>query len=168
MAANTTFDTLLGSIPVLGDVFDVAYKSNLKNVALLRRSTSKAAPTLYRTTARITQGAFDLSRKNEFELTGLWTVLWTVSEKSEIKLRLQSYLADRKSAAFVLEHCCLEALSGDGHEMYGAKLLYFGFALDAPDLGERQSYDRTELRVLRAVEVAFDIAKCLANAIEID
>ena len=77
-------------------------------------------------------------------------------------------MADRKSAAFVLEHCCLEALSGDGHEMHGAKLLYFGFALDAPDLGERQSYDRTELWVLRAVEVAFDIANCLANGIEID
>jgi hypothetical protein len=41
MAANTTFDTLLGSIPVLGDVFDVAYKSNLKNVALLRRHAEK-------------------------------------------------------------------------------------------------------------------------------
>ena len=43
--------------------------------------------------------------------------------------------------------------------MHGAKLFYFGFALDAPDLGERQSYDRAELRVLRAVEVAFDIVK---------
>jgi hypothetical protein len=41
MAINTTFDTLIGSIPVVGDVFDVAYKSNLKNVALLKRHAEK-------------------------------------------------------------------------------------------------------------------------------
>ncbi len=41
MAMNTTFDTLVGSIPVFGDVFDVAYKSNLKNVALLKRHAEK-------------------------------------------------------------------------------------------------------------------------------
>jgi hypothetical protein len=41
MAMNTTIDTLVGSIPVFGDVFDVAYKSNLKNVALLKRHAEK-------------------------------------------------------------------------------------------------------------------------------
>jgi hypothetical protein len=41
MSANTALDTVLGSIPILGDVFDVAYKSNLKNVALLKRHAEK-------------------------------------------------------------------------------------------------------------------------------
>lgn len=43
MTMNTTFDTLVGSIPVVGDIFDVAYKSNLKNVALLKRHVEKNA-----------------------------------------------------------------------------------------------------------------------------
>ena len=37
MLANIGIDTLLGSVPVLGDVFDVAYKSNLRNAELLER-----------------------------------------------------------------------------------------------------------------------------------
>ena len=37
MAANIAIDLALGSLPVLGDVFDVFWKSNVKNVALLRR-----------------------------------------------------------------------------------------------------------------------------------
>ncbi len=41
MAMNTTVDTLVGSVPVFGDVFDVAYKSNLKNIALLKRHAEK-------------------------------------------------------------------------------------------------------------------------------
>lgn len=41
MAANTTIDTVVGSIPVVGDVFDVAYKANRKNVALLRGHLEK-------------------------------------------------------------------------------------------------------------------------------
>lgn len=41
MAANTTIDTVLGSIPILGDVFDVVYKSNRKNVALLKAHIEK-------------------------------------------------------------------------------------------------------------------------------
>ena len=36
MAMNTTIDTVVGAVPVLGDVFDVAYKANRKNVALLK------------------------------------------------------------------------------------------------------------------------------------
>jgi hypothetical protein len=35
MAANIALDTLVGAIPLLGDVFDVAWKANKKNVALL-------------------------------------------------------------------------------------------------------------------------------------
>ncbi len=41
MATNTTIDTVLGSVPLLGDVFDVFYKSNRKNVALLKAHIEK-------------------------------------------------------------------------------------------------------------------------------
>ena len=37
MLGNIGVDTLGGSVPLLGDVFDVAYKSNMKNVELLER-----------------------------------------------------------------------------------------------------------------------------------
>jgi Domain of unknown function (DUF4112) len=35
MIANVALDTVVGWVPVLGDLFDVAWKSNLKNMALL-------------------------------------------------------------------------------------------------------------------------------------
>jgi hypothetical protein len=54
MAVNTTLDTLVGSIPVVGDVFDVAYKSNLKNVALLKRHAEKNAARYGRRTIETT------------------------------------------------------------------------------------------------------------------
>ena len=37
MALNTTIDTALGSIPLLGDAFDLFFKSHRRNVSLLRR-----------------------------------------------------------------------------------------------------------------------------------
>ncbi len=37
MALNILIDTVVGGIPILGNVFDFAYKSNERNVALLRR-----------------------------------------------------------------------------------------------------------------------------------
>jgi hypothetical protein len=37
MALNIAIDYLLGSIPLAGDAFDVYWKANLRNVALLRR-----------------------------------------------------------------------------------------------------------------------------------
>ena len=37
MAANIAVDYLLGAVPVLGDFFDVAWKSNQMNVELIRR-----------------------------------------------------------------------------------------------------------------------------------
>lgn len=37
MAANIGIDTLIGAIPFAGDLFDVAWKSNTRNTALLRR-----------------------------------------------------------------------------------------------------------------------------------
>lgn len=41
MMANTTLDATLGSVPVLGDAFDVMFRANLKNMALLRRHMEK-------------------------------------------------------------------------------------------------------------------------------
>ena len=37
MALNILVDTVVGAVPVLGNVFDFAFKSNERNVALLRR-----------------------------------------------------------------------------------------------------------------------------------
>ncbi|MFD1468658.1 DUF4112 domain-containing protein [Hymenobacter caeli] len=37
MALNILIDSVVGAIPVLGNVFDFTYKSNERNVALLRR-----------------------------------------------------------------------------------------------------------------------------------
>lgn len=37
MLANIGIDTVLGSVPVVGDIFDAGYKANLRNVALLER-----------------------------------------------------------------------------------------------------------------------------------
>ncbi|MGK7654684.1 DUF4112 domain-containing protein [Roseovarius sp. B08] len=37
MALNTGIDTVLGGIPLLGDAFDLFFKSHRRNVALLRR-----------------------------------------------------------------------------------------------------------------------------------
>ena len=37
MVANTLLDTTIGAIPLLGDAFDVMFRANMKNMALLRR-----------------------------------------------------------------------------------------------------------------------------------
>jgi Domain of unknown function (DUF4112) len=41
MLMNVGIDTVLGAVPALGDVFDAAWKSNTKNVALLERHLSR-------------------------------------------------------------------------------------------------------------------------------
>src|SRR5215471_1541050 len=38
MMANIAVDTLIGSIPLFGDAFDFAYKSNLKNLRIYEQS----------------------------------------------------------------------------------------------------------------------------------
>jgi len=40
MVLNLGIDTLLGSIPVAGDIFDFAYKANTKNIRIYRESLS--------------------------------------------------------------------------------------------------------------------------------
>ena len=41
MLVNVGIDTLLGAVPAVGDVFDAAWKSNTKNVALLERHLAR-------------------------------------------------------------------------------------------------------------------------------
>lgn len=45
MAANVAIDTLVGAIPVLGDVFDFGWKSNTRNARLLARHLEEPAGT---------------------------------------------------------------------------------------------------------------------------
>ena len=37
MLANIAIDTFVGSVPILGDLFDAGWKSNNRNVALIER-----------------------------------------------------------------------------------------------------------------------------------
>ncbi len=39
MLANVAIETIVGTVPVLGDAFDIAWKANRKNFALLERAT---------------------------------------------------------------------------------------------------------------------------------
>ena len=41
MVANALLDTTIGAIPVVGDAFDVLFRANMKNMALLRRHVEK-------------------------------------------------------------------------------------------------------------------------------
>jgi hypothetical protein len=41
MLANTAVDTVIGAIPILGDAFDVAFRGNMRNLALLRAHISQ-------------------------------------------------------------------------------------------------------------------------------
>jgi Domain of unknown function (DUF4112) len=44
MVLNAAVDMLLGLVPVLGDVVDVAWKANLRNLALLERHARPGVP----------------------------------------------------------------------------------------------------------------------------
>lgn len=37
MMGNVLADTLLGAVPIAGDLFDAAWKANLRNIEILRR-----------------------------------------------------------------------------------------------------------------------------------
>lgn len=43
MIGNVAIDTLVGWVPILGDLFDVAWKSNLRNMALLETHLQQPA-----------------------------------------------------------------------------------------------------------------------------
>ncbi|HEY0012819.1 MAG TPA: DUF4112 domain-containing protein [Allosphingosinicella sp.] len=44
MAGNIGLDTLVGAIPVVGDLFDFAFKSNTRNLRILKRYLDKHHP----------------------------------------------------------------------------------------------------------------------------
>lgn len=44
MTANVGFDTLVGAIPVAGDVFDFLFRSNSRNLRIIRRHLDKHHP----------------------------------------------------------------------------------------------------------------------------
>ena len=46
MAANIGIDTALGAVPLVGDAFDLLYRSNTKNLRILRRHIEKHHPHL--------------------------------------------------------------------------------------------------------------------------
>jgi hypothetical protein len=56
MTGNMAIDTVVGAVPFLGDAFDVAFKTNLKNLTLLKRHLEKngiAAPDLAAAQSRV-------------------------------------------------------------------------------------------------------------------
>ena len=58
MMLNVAIDTAIGSVPVFGDVFDVMVRTNLKNMALLKRYLERQTRTAAGT---IIDGSFSLS-----------------------------------------------------------------------------------------------------------
>lgn len=44
MAGNIAFDTAVGAIPLLGDAFDFAFRSNSRNLKILRKHLDKHHP----------------------------------------------------------------------------------------------------------------------------
>jgi len=45
MLGNVALDTIMSAVPILGDAFDVGWKSNTRNVALLERFLAKPGAT---------------------------------------------------------------------------------------------------------------------------
>ena len=41
MIANSAIDTVIGAVPLVGDIFDIGFRSNLKNLALLKAHLAK-------------------------------------------------------------------------------------------------------------------------------
>lgn len=44
MVLNAAIDMLLGFVPVLGDLVDIGFKANLRNLALLERHSTRGMP----------------------------------------------------------------------------------------------------------------------------
>ncbi|MBV1918550.1 MAG: DUF4112 domain-containing protein [Sphingomonadaceae bacterium] len=44
MAANVGFDTLVGAVPIAGDLFDFLFRSNSRNLRIIRRHLDKHHP----------------------------------------------------------------------------------------------------------------------------
>ncbi|KNG92895.1 DUF4112 domain-containing protein [Pseudaestuariivita atlantica] len=48
MGANVGIDFVIGAIPLIGDLFDIGWKANTRNAALLRRDLSRRSPAIPR------------------------------------------------------------------------------------------------------------------------
>jgi hypothetical protein len=57
MLGNVAVDTLGGTVPLIGDLFDVAFKSNTRNLALLERAIERPTETT-RTSRLLVIGSF--------------------------------------------------------------------------------------------------------------
>ena len=44
MAGNTLFDTTLGAVPLVGDIADVVFKSNTRNLRIIKRHLDRHHP----------------------------------------------------------------------------------------------------------------------------
>jgi hypothetical protein len=44
MVGNVAIESIVGAVPILGDIFDIAWKANVKNFTLLRAHLSHEAP----------------------------------------------------------------------------------------------------------------------------
>jgi hypothetical protein len=44
MAGNVAIESIVGAVPIFGDIFDIAWKANVKNFTLLRAHLSHRAP----------------------------------------------------------------------------------------------------------------------------
>jgi hypothetical protein len=44
MAGNIAFDTAIGAVPVVGDAFDLAFRSNSRNLKIIRKHLDKHHP----------------------------------------------------------------------------------------------------------------------------
>jgi len=60
MAGNVAIELILGALPVVGDIFDIAWKANIRNVALLRAHYS-AESRAYRTSPQVARVFFGLA-----------------------------------------------------------------------------------------------------------
>ena len=43
MAANVAIDGLVGAVPVIGDIFDLAFKANVRNLRIIEEHLGKSA-----------------------------------------------------------------------------------------------------------------------------
>jgi hypothetical protein len=44
MSANVGMDTLIGAIPLVGDVFDLGFRSNSRNLKIIRKHLDRHHP----------------------------------------------------------------------------------------------------------------------------
>ena len=79
MMTNIAIDTLVGSIPIFGDAFDFAYKSNLKNLRIYEQSLQAG----HRDTARhwlffaaIIGAVLATAVLIVYALGALWHLIW--------------------------------------------------------------------------------------------